>query len=761
MKYSLAIDSLYSSRVSVRNTGTLIILIAYTVYYVLLISRGHGVPYVLDNNETYSALLHAHNLWNFDFFRSFGLADDVASPLQAAHPVIHTHQGDFPRLFAFILYAFGARTAESQIWITTFTVGIASLLLAKTFFTRVAGDLFATIIVLILMTDYLLFAQWQVNIYRVWHGFFLFASLVCAHGLGDWSRRKWIIATVCLYACLLYWELIFASFVAVTAGAYTAWIYRRTPRLILIAAFTQSIGAAIGLGILITQVALYLGWQDFFVDLKSTYGARNFGDDPLVAIEKLREFYDSRNITFWYNIQSDVNFRGLMPFLQSIFANVLQIQTPFYVLVTLSLAASAFVADARLPNAQDTLVADPRVSANSTVLLTAGLFFFLVTVLFSSGASGPYSAISFESPDRQLLVILLLLVVSAALAIGLRNLAGAVAVTGTPPGPGRCLAASVYFICLATFIVFQGLLYDRALQQMWLYLLAPVPTWITNLTICVAAFVGGLLILVGRRSLLERWHSAPTSLIPFFVSGAVGYLFAYEFNPGYLRSGYLMRLCPLPVFHIDALLGVGVSIAICMALVLVRRLKNSGVTSAIGAATALFGGLLAALVGFWVVVQYRYMELVPPDQFSFAKSLETTTYKQGIISNTYAAPFGLIANTWAYMNADFGEHSIGPGKDKQKTEYLWFADRASNRAYKTPGFFVCFEPLATYSRLADLINSPSDTTLDCSKKYLTAQSSNLDKNAAAYLDLIRRDEKHALWAIYKVHWNNPYVPELH
>ena len=113
------------------------------------------------------------------------------------------------------------------------------------------------------------------------------------------------------------------------------------------------------------------------------------------------------------------------------------------------------------------------------------------------------------------------------------------------------------------------------------------------------------------------------------------------------------------------------------------------------------------------------------------------------------------------MNADFGEHSIGLGTDKQKTEYLWFADRASNRAYKTPGFFVCFEPLATYSRLMDLINSPSNATLDCSKKYLTAQSSNLDKNAAPYLDLIRRDEKHALWAIYKVHWNNRYVPELH
>jgi len=759
MKYSLAIDSLHRSRVSERNTGTVIILIAYTVYYVLLISRGHGVPYVLDNNETYSALLHAHNLWNFDFFRSFGLADDVASPVQSAHPVIHTHQGDFPRLFAFILYAFGARSAESQIWITTFTVGIASLLLAKTFFTRVAGDLFATIIVLILMTDYLLFAQWQVNIYRVWHGFFLFASLVCAHGLGDWSRRKWVIATVCLYACLLYWELIFASFVAVTTGAYTAWIYRRTPRLILIAAFTQSIGAAIGLGILITQVVLYLGWQDFLVDLKSTYGARNFGDDPLVAVEKLKEFYDSRNITFWYNIQSDVNFRGPVSFLRSIFANVLQVQTPFYVLVALSVATAAFVADARLPNANDTVVADPSVSARATAVLTAGLFFFLVTVQFSSGASGPYSAISFESANRQLLTILLLLVVSWAIAIGLRNLAGALAVTRTPPSPDRCLAASLYFICLATFIVLQGFLYDLTQQQMWLYLLSPVPTWITNLTLCVAAFAAGLLILVGRRSLLGQWHNAPTSLIPFFVSGAVGYLFAYEFNPGYLSSGYLLRLCPLPVFHIDALLGVGVSTAICMTLVITQRLTNSGLTFAMSAATTLFAGLLAALAGFWGVLQYRYMELVPPTQFSFAQSLNA--FSQGIISNTYAVPFGLIANTWAYMNADFGEHSKKLGAEKTAAKYLWFADRSSNLAYKTPGFFVCFEPLATYSRLIDLINSPSNATLDCSKKYLTAQSSDPDKKAAPYLELIRRDEKHALWAIYKVHWKNRYVPDLH
>jgi hypothetical protein len=627
--------------------------------------------------------------------------------------------------------------------------------LAKTFFTRVAGDLFATIVILVLMTDYLLFAQWQVNIYRVWHCFFLFASLVCAHGLADWKRRNWAIATISLYACLLYWELIFASFVAVTAGAYTIWIYRRRLRLVFIAGFTQSIGAAIGLGILITQVVLYLGWQDFLADLKSTYGARNFGDDPLVAIEKLKEFYDSRNITFWYNIQSDVNSHGLMPFLGSIFTNVLQVQTPFYVLVTLSLAAAAFVANSRLPNARDTMVADPAVSAPATMLLAAGLLIFMVTAGFGPNFFSSNSNV-LDTLDLDLKVAGLLLAGSTALAIALRNLAGTLSVNNTPPGPDRCTAASIYFVCLAIFIIFQGLLYDQTSRKMSPYLLAPAPGWIVALIIYLAALIGGLLILVGKRSLLGEWYRVPTLLIPFFVSGAVGYLFVYGFNPGYLRSGYLYRLCPLPVFHIDALLSLGIFTVACMTFNISRRLKNSRSNFRLAAAAGLFGGLFVAVVGFWGLLQYNYVKLAPPDRFSFTRSLDNTTFAQGIVSNTYAAPFGLIANTWAYMNADFGERETKQSVDETPTKYLWFADRGSNPAYGRPGVFVCFQPLATYSRLNDLANSPWTKAFSCTKKFLGAESNNRENSGAPQLELVKRDKSSDLWAIYKIHWDNSY-----
>ena len=236
--------------------------------YALFIIRGHGVPYVMDNNETFSALLHAHNLWTFDFFQSFGLTDESTSPAPEGHPFAHTHQGNFPRLFAVVLYALGARSAESQIWITTMTIGAASVLMAYVFLRRLAGSLFAATAVLLLMSDYLMFAQWQVNIYRVWTGFLLFAALLCVHGLSEWRRWRWAAATILTYAALFYGELVFATFVSLAVGFYTIWTYRRPPRLIVIAALVQGTGVALALTTLAVQLVLFLGWQDILADLR-------------------------------------------------------------------------------------------------------------------------------------------------------------------------------------------------------------------------------------------------------------------------------------------------------------------------------------------------------------------------------------------------------------------------------------------------------------------------------------------------------------
>ncbi len=260
------------------NYGLAFIIFGYLLYYAWLISLGHGVPYVMDNNETFSAINHAANLFRFDFFRSWGLADEVSSPLTAAHPFVHTHQGDFPRLWSFLLYCLGARSVEVQIWITTLTIGLASIIFAYRFFCRVGGVLFSVVAVTILVTDYLMFAQWQINVYRVWQCFFLFAALLSVHKSSQWSKPAFISTTLILYSALYYWEIIFALFVSVTVGLYALWIYRSNPRHVLTIALAQISGAVLGFCIFASQSVLYLGWHDFITDINLTYGARNFAE---------------------------------------------------------------------------------------------------------------------------------------------------------------------------------------------------------------------------------------------------------------------------------------------------------------------------------------------------------------------------------------------------------------------------------------------------------------------------------------------------
>ena len=714
----------------------------------------------MDNNETYSALLHAHNLWNFDFFRSFGLADDVASPAQAAHPVIHTHQGDFPRLFSFILYAFGARNAESHIWITTFTIGVASVLLAKCFFHRLAGELFATIATLMLITDYLLFAQWQVNTYRIWHGFFLFGSLVCVHGLSDWKRSYWAVTTIFLYMFLLYWELVFASFVAITAGAYTAWTYRRTPRLIFAAGLTQTLGATLGLGVLIVQVIFFLGWHDFLTDINLTYDARNIGADPATIFHRLNDFYETRNITFWYNIQSHAEFVGATTFLRSTFTNVLQVHTPFFVLMTLSLAAAGLFADSRLPCAIDTKVANPRIAEAAVLILIPGLYGFLMMVMYGDGVLGVIPTTTIANVGLSVAANILLLLLATAVSAALRSLATAISVNGTAPSFQRCLVASIYFFLLGIFIITQGFLYDQEYRGLWFDLLTPAPAWIAKLVICAIALAGGLLILVGRRSILGQWQNVPASLMPFFGSGILGYLFVYKFSAGYLHSGYLYRLCPFSVFHIDTLLALGPFTAIAMSTAFLQRTRNSWSKITMSAMAILSGALGIALFSYWGTLQFRYMNLMPPDRFSFTQLLKSLPFpNEGIISNTYAAPFGFIANTWAYIDPDFGNLTLDSlDKGPAKYEYMWFADRRINQAYRRPEIFICFAQLGFYNRLIDPASPLLYRVSHCSDMPIVARSRKQEEeNSIPQLELIQRDEKYDLWAIYRIQWKSASV----
>lgn len=305
-----------------------VLVLVYLIFYGSLIVAANGLPYVLDANESFSSLWHAINLHHFGLRSSFGLTDEAYGFDPAAHPYIYTHQGNFPRLFAYVIYLLGARSIESQIVVTTFTVGLLSTVFAYAFFTRLVNPLFGLLACLVLITDYILVAQWQVVTYRVWYGFFVFSSALCVHACAD-KLRFWRLATIVNFACLFYFEFVFVLFLSIATLVYAVLTLRnRRATVAFIAA--QAAGAAIGLGVLFVQLVAFLGWNDVLRDAYLTFVARNrFLSDPAL-LKEMKEFFDSRNIVFWYNLEDGSRFRTFGYFVASITFYELQIHTPLF-----------------------------------------------------------------------------------------------------------------------------------------------------------------------------------------------------------------------------------------------------------------------------------------------------------------------------------------------------------------------------------------------------------------------------------------------
>ena len=317
-----------------------VVCAAYLVCFGALLIATKGLPYGIDNNESFSSLWHARHMYDLRLSQTMGLADEVWAWHAAASPYVHTHQGNFPRLFAFLLYFLGARSIESQIAITTFTVGLAAIWLAFRFLRTLGPPLFAALGCLVLITDYGLFGQWQVDTYRVWYGFFFFGSLYWVSQLG--RRQGWamLAAGIVLFAAVFYGEYVFASFTGLMAGGYALFCNRRSPRDIMRTAAAILIGGASAAAVLLTQLVAYMGWQNVKLDIRYTLAARNMARDPAFA-DTVDKFYHDHRIVFWNNYFDVTRFRTTGTFVTSLFEKHLQYYTPWVCLSAMVLLAGA------------------------------------------------------------------------------------------------------------------------------------------------------------------------------------------------------------------------------------------------------------------------------------------------------------------------------------------------------------------------------------------------------------------------------------
>ncbi|HVT73238.1 MAG TPA: fibronectin type III domain-containing protein [Lacunisphaera sp.] len=472
-----AIRRLAAAAARVRSINPLVVLaVAYLVMYGSLLLATDGYPYGLDNNESYSCWWHARSLVKNGLAHTKGLTDEVFSPEHAASPYIHSHQGNFPRLFTVGLYAVGIRSIAAEIWITTFTVGLAGLYLAYRFLADLANPRFAVIACLVMMSNYLLFAQWQVNLYNVWHVFFFFSSLRCVQVLRSASRGRWFLLTFLNCAALFYWEYVFTTFVVALCGLYALLSYWRRPRLLLLAAGAVVAGGVAAAGLLLAQLTAYMGWASVLEDVRLTLTARNAAADPALLAAVTR-FYHEHRIVFWYNFFEAAPLRNVAAFGKSLVHDHLD-----YYSGPLALAMCLTLPGWLVALARRSLPALRGTAGGWLAAATYGLVaFFLWRTLGDTfaGGVGPAGPIGESDAARTFLLAAAVLV---GLAASLRPARSA--------DDGTCAGLLTLFLgALAayalTYRIFTGYVFSGYLNR-----LVPMLVFVTDAMLALAFYLG-------------------------------------------------------------------------------------------------------------------------------------------------------------------------------------------------------------------------------------------------------------------------------
>ena len=630
--------------------GLCLVVAGYLAVSGWLLVAGDYRPYVFDNNESYSSFWHGYSLYHFGLEDGAGLTDEAFSPDPEAHPFLYTHQGNLPRLLSALLHAGGLRTIEGHIVATTLTVGLAGIVLAFSFFRAIGGPLFATLTSLLLVTDYVLAAQWSVVTYRVWHGVLLFGALLSATRRRP--DRRWTDDAVFLLCsmALFYYELVFAAFASLATALFAASRRRDDRRGLVRVLVVQLIGAALGLGVLVVQLLVHFGWRVAAEDFYLTFVARNAARTDPSSLDRLDGFYRAHGIVFWFNLVDTTGFRAPGRFLEHVLEYHFQVYTPLLTLLVLVVAAGwllglaaratpwprATVRDGTLRLAGRTGPSDrvPYVRLLVELTVAPALVPYLARVgrradLLAGAAFGAACAALYLAIGRDEAFLgvegAALGRRVAAVAIGIGAVAAGLAVLwvrrtkhrpaaraagAATAGPTwRLLGAALFLLGTALAVRRLVPLYDQTLAPLWHGVLTLwLPVWLARAAVVAALVVGLGLLLVGPGELLGDCAAKQLrSVWGFLGVGFLAFAVVYYLSPGYIVSGYLVRTAPLLVFLAEPLLGV----VLTAVLILARR------------------GLGAA-VPFAALRHADVPEIEPPRHRAGSRSLDGVLVRRGI-----------------------------------------------------------------------------------------------------------------------------------
>ncbi len=745
-----------------------VLLGVYVIVYASLLYAGDFKPYVLDNNESYSTLNHARNLIERGPAKSFGLADDAASPSAEAHPFVHTHQGNVPRLFAAVLHLLGLRSIESQITVTTFTAGLAVVFMAFRFFTACAGHRFALLACLVLITDYLYFAQWQANTYRIWTHFFIFSSLLTAELYAQSKNWRWLppIFVNCLF--LFYYEFAFVSFTATMTGLYLAWRLRRDWRRLLLGWGAMGLGAVASLVVLLFQVVGYLGWEDALTDARFTFFARNFAAGGAPAQALIEAFYGDRNIAFFYNIASNRTDGVLEHFWPSFVRWHLQTLTPFVTLMTMVALLGFAIRNAtamavRRWQERDSIGRYRPVISVAAAALSGLLVFQVLWLSDLWSARATLGGLDWQAVAAVCAAMGVLIgvagfrVLERSLTTGPNASAATIHMTG----------CTLFLLALLWWGVIESGLYDPTQQILWLEMLAPPGRFVLQGAAIVAAIaLWCVAILVPPHP--QRGDRGWGRLYGFFASGAIAVAVMGGLFPGYVWSGYLDRDQTVLVAHVAAAVALAIYVTLAAAGELSER---AGIIGQIAGQSGLarrmrvalrpaggFGVFAAAAMGLhWIWAQGACALLLPPNQFAWIDALAQQPLEGStIVSNTYAVPFAVKSGSWGYTDWGFAaggyEQTASGFEPIFSGHVVWLADAKTNPSYRRPDLFVCFLNPTPVRAIRQLQGHPLP---GCRNLGLVKEARSDEWRPFRHKLLAIDKEESDSWAIIKLDWTAP------
>jgi hypothetical protein len=644
---------------------------SYIVLLGILLAWSHFLPYGSDNNESFAMFTGARNLLRFGFGDAMGLVDEANAIDPVAHPYVYTHEGNFPRLPVYLLIRLGLAGIEGQIALVALLVGSATVYLCFTFFSRIAGDLFAFLTCAVLATDYLMFMQWEVNTYRVWHGFFFFACLLCVQSLGPGRFRRVGVPLFLTCVALFYFEVVFAIFAVATSLCYGLLIFWKDRGLVYRAALIAGAGAIVAVGGLFAQSVAYLGLETASRDLQLTVLNRNFyvQSGAEGAALQTSQFFLQHHIVYWRDNPDTRGYLRIGSFLRTFAKFGLFVDTPYLVSLMWVVTAAWLVAAFARVKVLILSPALPRPKPISLSGLGLGAFFicggaaYTINRLGLSGAD--FAPIWLGAIEGYFRHRVLLAGLTGAFLLGLLFI-----VDGgwqlSRLHNDRCIMGVFRYLGAAIIAyTFVYLLSPGYLMQGYLVRYVPLAVFITDVWIALFFY---MLVTMVRAS-----HAAVV------IQGR-------EVFRGAIQRGGDLRILVRP--HLMRALAVI---------------------------------LLVFAVLYWARVQAVYVAAVPLSDYLFMRQFAQEPYRGAtFISDAYAGPLAYFAGTWAYAD-DFIYENLYVEKSGRVTQLisgdrLWEADRDTNTSYLHPQYYVCIRTPTLYMAATFVSLRPGERLSQCSSE---------------------------------------------